>query len=178
MKVNVVKEGAKYGLIGGLITLLITYAAWGLTDTAGFVNITGIVNFIPFVIVILIITGINMRKANNNVLTFKDALKFAFVAYVVVAVMEALGTYVLYNWIDHDLTAKSFEIGKEKAIKMMEKFGASEQQIEETKIKMDKEGMDTGFKKTFLGLGMVLIWDFCKALLISLIIRREEKFED
>ncbi len=178
MKVNVVKEGAKYGLIAGLITLLVTYGAWGLTDTAGFVSITGILNFIPFVIIILIITGINLRKANGNVLTFKEALKFAFVAYVIVAVMEAVGTYVLYNWVDHELTAKSFEIGKEKAIKMMEKFGASEQQIEATKVKMDKEAMDTGFKKVFLGLGITIVWGFCKALLISLVIRREEKFED
>ena len=178
MKVNVVKEGVKYGLIGGLITLLLMYGAWGLTDTAGFVNISGIVTFVPYMIVILIITGINLRKSNNNVLTFKDALKFAFVAYVILAVTEAVGTYILYNWVDHDLTAKTFEIGKEKAIKMMSKFGASEQQIEETRIKMDKEGMDTGFKKVFLGLGIAIVWDFCKSLLIALVIRREEKFED
>ncbi len=178
MKVNVAKEGVKYGFIGGLITLLVTYAAWGLTDTNGFINITGILTFIPFVIIILIIAGLNLRKANGNTLSFKDALKFAFAAYVIVALMEAIGTYVLYNWVDHDLTARSFEIGKEKALKMMQKFGMSDQQVDEAMKKMDKEGPETGFKKIFLGTGIALIWDFCKSLLIALVIRREEKFED
>ncbi len=178
MKVNVLNEAVKYGVIAGLITLLTTFGAWGLADTGGFVSITGIVNFIPYVIIILIITGLNLRKANDNVLTFKDALKFAFAAYVIVAVIEAIGTYALYNWIDHDLTAKAFEIGKEKTLKLMQKLGASDQSIEETVKKMDKEGMDTGFKKIFLGLGYTLIWYFCKSLLLALVIRKEQKFED
>jgi hypothetical protein len=178
MKVNVLKEAVKYGVIAGLITLLINYGAWGLTDTAGFVSITGIVNFIPFIIILLIVTGLNLRKANDNVLTFKDALKFAFAAYVIVALFEAVGTYVLYNLVDTGLTAKSFEIGKEKAIKMMQTFGASDQKIEEATKKMDKDGVDTGFKKIFLGMGYSIIWYFCKSLLLALVIRKEQKFED
>lgn len=178
MKINASKEGVKYGLIGGLIYLVITYGAWVLTDTRGFVNITSIAGFIPYMIVILIVAGISLRKKNNNILTFKDALKFVFTAYVIIALIEALGNYILYNVLDHDLTARVFEIGKEKARKMMEMFGQSDEKTEEAMRKMDKDAKETSFKMVFLGLGYNLIWSFVKSLLISLIIRREEKFTD
>lgn len=178
MKVNVVNEGVKYGIIGGLIYLLTTFGAWGLCSTSGFVSATGIINFIPYMIVILIVTGLSLRKQNDNVLTYKDALKFVFVAYVVIAVTEAIGTYILYNLVDPQLTPKVAEIGKEKALKMMEKFGSSEQSMADAAKKIDADSKETGFKKIFLGMGFSLIWYFCKSLLLALVIRKEEKFAD
>jgi hypothetical protein len=178
MKVNVVNEGIKWGLIGGLIFLVITYGAWGLLDTNGFVSFTSIAGFIPYMIVILIVIGLQIRKRNEGVLPYKEALKFVFLAYTIIALTEAVGTYVLYNVLDHDLTAKVFEIGKEKARKMMEMFGQSEEKTEEAMSKMDKESKQTGLKVVFLGLGYNLIWYFVKSLLIALVIRKEEKFSD
>lgn len=178
MKVNVINEGIKYGIIGGLIFLLINFGAWGLGNTATFVSAISISSFVPYMIVILIIVGLSLRKQNDNLLTFQNALKFAFVAYIVVAVTEAIGNYVLFNFVDHDLTAKVFEISKDKALKMMQKFGASDQQIDEAMKKMDADSKQTTFKTVFLGLGLALVRNFCKALLIALVIRKEEKFAD
>jgi hypothetical protein len=178
MKVNVVKEGSKYGLIGGLLFLLINYGTWGLGSTATFVSVIGISSFIPYMIAILIITGFSLRKANNNVLTFQDALKFAFVAYIIISLTEAVGNYVLYNFLDHNLTAKVFEISKEKALKLMQKFGASDQQVDDAMKKMDADTKETTFKNVILGLGLALVWGFCKSMLVALIIRKEEKFAE
>jgi len=178
MKVNVINEGIKYGIIGGLIFLLINFGAWGLGSTATIVSAISISSFVPYMIVILIIVGLSLRKQNDNLLTFQNALKFAFVAYIVVALTEAIGNYVLFNFVDHDLTAKVFEISKDKALKMMQKFGASDQQIDEAMKKMDADSKQTTFKTVFLGLGLALVWNFCKALLIALVIRKEEKFAD
>ena len=119
-----------------------------------------------------------MRKANGDILTFQDALKFAFVAYIIIALIEAFGNYVLFNFLDHDLTAKVFEISREKAIKMMDKFGTSDAQKEEALKKMDSESKQTTIKTVVLGLGLALVWNFCKSLLIALVIRKEEKFAD
>ena len=44
--------------------------------------------------------------------------------------------------------------------------------------KVEAEPKHTSFKQIFLGLGITLIWNFCKSLLISLVIRKEAKFED
>lgn len=178
MKQNVFNEGIKYGVIGGLIFLLINFGAWGIGSTAIFVSVIGISSFVPYVIVMLIIAGLSLRKRNNNVLTFKDALKFVFVAYIVIAITEAIGNYVLFNLLDSELTAKVFEISKEKALKMMEKFGATEEQIDDAMKKMDAEAKQTTFKTIFLGLGTSIVWNFVKSLLIALAIRKEEKFAE
>lgn len=178
MKPNFNQSAIMYGVITGLIFLAITFGAWAMGSTESFVSIIGIATFVPFVVVTLIIGGIKLRKSNGNLMTFQEALKFTFLAYVIFAIIEAVGNYVLYAVIDPDLTAKVMEITIQKTMKMMETFGASEQQVEEALEKAKQEPKHTSFKQVFLGLGIGLIWNFCKSLLISLVIRREAKFEE
>lgn len=178
MTQNLNKSAITYGVITGLIYLVLTFGAWSIGNTGTFVSITGITTFIPYVIVTLIVAGIKLRKSNNNLMSFQEALKFTFLAYVIYALIEAIGNYVLYAVIDPDLTAKVMEITIQKTMKMMEAFGASESQMEEAMAKVDAEPKFTSFKQIFLGLGLALIWNFVKSLLISLIIRREAKFEE
>jgi len=178
MKVNVVNEGIKWGCINGLIAVLIMYGSWAAGINT-FVSFSFWANFCPYMIVILIIAGLQLKKQNEGLLPFSQALKFTFLSYVIVAVIGALGTYVLYNLIDKDLTMKSAEAGIAKTQSMMEKFGAKEEDIEKTIKSMREEGTKgTGLGKILMGTGMFLIWDFVKSLLISLVIRKEEKFAE
>ena len=139
MKPNLNQTAITYGVITGLIYLALTFGAWAVGTTDTFVSITGITTFIPYVIVTLIIVGIKLRKSNDNLMSFQEALKFSFLAYVIYALIEAVGNYVLYAMIDPDLTAKVMEITMQKTMKMMEAFGASEQQMEEAvgKVQLD-----------------------------------------
>lgn len=178
MKPNLNQTAIMYGVLTGLIFLAITFGAWAMSTTETFVTVLGITTFVPYVIVPLIIGGIKLRKQSDNIMTFGEALKFTFLAYVIFALMEAIGNYVLYAVVDPDLTSKVLEITIQKTQKMMEAFGASEQQMEEAMTKAQSEPQYTSFKQVFLGLGTSLIWNFVKSLLISLIIRREPKFED
>jgi hypothetical protein len=178
MKPNFNQAAITYGVITGLIFLALNFGAWAMAGTDTYVSVIGITTFIPYVIAFLIIGGIKLRKQNDNLMTFAEALKFTFLAYVIYALMEAIGNYVLYAIVDPDLTAKVLEISLQKTQKIMQAFGASEQQIEEAMNKAQKEPQYTSFKQVFLGLGVTLIWNFVKSLLISLIIRREPKFED
>ena len=178
MKPNFNQTAITYGVITGLIFLALNFGAWAMAGTDTYVSVIGITTFIPYVIIILIIGGIKLRKQHENLMTFAEALKFTFLAYVIYALMEAIGNYVLYAIVDPDLTAKVLEISLQKTQKMMQAFGASEQQIEDAMSKAQKEPQHTSFKQIFLGLGITLIWNFVKSLLISLIIRREPKFED
>ncbi|MES2004815.1 MAG: DUF4199 domain-containing protein [Bacteroidota bacterium] len=177
MKVNVVNEGIKYGSICGLIAVLIMYGSWaaGLNT---FVSIQFYTAFIPFMIAVIIIGGLQVKKQNGGILPYSQALKFSFLSYVIAALIVAIATYILYNLIDKELTMKSLQVGLEKTRSMMEKFGASEEDIDKALKRAQEDGAQgTGFKKIFLGTGLFLIWDFCKSLLISLVIRKEEKFE-
>ncbi len=177
MKVNIINEGAKYGLICGLIAVLIMFGGWaaGLNT---FTTIQFYSAFTPYMLVIILLGGFQLRKQNEGFLSFAESLKFSFMAYVVAAVLVAVATYILYNVLDKELTAKSAQVALEKTRTMMEKFGAKEEDIEKAIKNSEASMKETGIGKILLGTGIGLIWDFCKAMLISLVIRKEQKFED
>jgi len=95
-QINFVREGLKIGLINGAIALLLMYGSYfaGL-DT--FVTVQFISVFIPYMIIILIIYGFQLRKRNGGYLSFKDGLQYTFMSYVIVTLLVAVGTYILYN---------------------------------------------------------------------------------
>lgn len=176
MKINIINEGLKFGLICGLTAVLIMLGSWTMGIKV-FTATQFYSAFFPFMIIILIIGGLQLRKQNDGLLTFAEALKFNFLSYVVAAVVIAITTYLLYNFIDKDLTQKSAEIALAKSRDIMEKMGSSEEDIEKA-MKNSAESMkETGFKKILLGTGIGLIWDFVKALILAAIIKKEAKFE-
>lgn len=177
MKVNISKEAIKYGTIGGLLSLVVMYGSWAMgLDT--FVSARFVSSFIPYVLLVLIFAGISVRKQNDNLLTFAQALKFSFLAYVIVELIFAAGTYVLFNLIDAELAQKTLVIAMEKTQKFMENMGASAEDIEKSLDRTKDSGKDMSFKNVFLGMGLYLIWDFILSLLAAVIIRREPKLED
>lgn len=177
MKVNVVNEGVKYGTICGLIAVLLMYVPWAMGLNT-FVSLQIYMGFIPYMIVIIILGGLQIRKQNEGFLSYAQSLKFSFLSYVIAAILIAVATYILYNLIDKELTQKSLQVGLEKTRSFMEKLGASEDDIAEALKRTEEGTSDTGPGKILLGTGMGLIWDFCKSLLIALIIRKEEKFTE
>ena len=177
MKVNIINEGAKFGLICGLFAILLMFGSW----TAGitiFTTVQFYSAFAPYMIGILLFGGFQLRKQNGGYLSFAEALKFNFLAYVVAAVLIAVSIYILYNILDKDLTQKSAQIAMEKTRQLMEKMGSSDEDIEKAMKNSAVSMQETGFKKIFLGTGLGLIWDFVKAMLLSLVVKKELKFED
>jgi hypothetical protein len=177
MKVNIVNEGLKYGLICGLTAVLIMFGSW-TTGIKTFTAVQFYSAFTPYMIVIILLGGFHLRKQNGGFLSFAESLKFGFLSYVIAAVLVAISTYLLYNIIDTELTTKSAQVALEKTRELMEKMGSKEDDIEKAMASSAESMKDTGFKKIFLGTGLGLIWDFCKAMLIALVIKKEVKFED
>ena len=169
--VNFIREGIKIGVINGVIALLLMYGSYfaGL-DT--FVTVQFYSRFIPYMMIILIIYGFQLRTKYGGYLSFKEALQYSFMSYVVVAVLVAIGTYILFNLVDKDLTQKSFELSMEKIKQTFTSMGMKEEEIE--KAIGNKEVQKTDLKTIFLGTGFGLIWDFIVSLIVSLIIRREK----
>lgn len=169
--INFVREGVKIGLINGAIALLLMYGSYfaGL-DT--FVTVQFISKLIPYMMVILIIYGFQLRKRNGGLLPFRDALKYSFMSYVIVAILVAIGTYILFNLVDKDLTQKSFDISLEKIKTTFAGMGMKEEELEKAMGK--KEAQKTDFPTIFLGTGFSLIWDFVVSLIVAVIIRREK----
>jgi len=171
--VDVKREGIKVGIINGLIALALMYGSYSMGMDV-FINQQYLNTFLPYMIIVLLIAGFRLRKKNGGYLSFKEAMQFTFLSYVIAAILIAIGTYILYNLIDKDLTEKSFALGIEKTRGVMERLGASDDEIEKTLGRMENEKTETGFKTILLGTGLGLIWDFVKSLLITLIIRKEK----
>ncbi len=178
MENNNIKQGVTYGIIGGLIFLVLLFGVWAVGSVENFVAVTGVTTLIPYLFIILLVVGFKLRKDNGGLYSFKEALQFTFVAYVIFALIEAVGTYVLYALVDPEMTAKVIEIAISKTMQMMEKFGASEAQIEETIKKMQAEPKVTSFKQVFLGLGLAIVFGFIKALVLSIIVKKNEEVPD
>ena len=172
-QVNLIKEGVKIGLINGAIALLLMYGSYfaGL-DT--FVTVQFVSLFIPYMIVILIVYGLQLRKRYGGYLTFKEGLQFTFMSYVIVTVLVAIGTYILFNLIDKNLTQKTFDISIEKTRNFMQGLGAKPEDIDKEVERMGGAPKGTGIKNIVFGAGQELIWHFVKSLLITLIIRKEK----
>ena len=172
-QINFVREGVKVGMINGVIALLLMYGSYyaGM-DT--FVTMQFVSIFVPYMIIILIIHGLQLRKRNGGLLAFKDGLQFTFMSYVIATVLIAVGTYILFNLIDKNLTQKSFELSLEKTRKFMANMGAKPEEIDKQLKSFGSTPKETGVKNIVLGAGTDLIWHFVKSLLITLIIRREK----
>lgn len=174
MQALIKKEAWKFGLIIGLLNLLLLFGTWA-AGTETFVSTQFIAIWVPYNFAILLIAGFSLRKKNEDQITFQEGLKFVFMSYVIASLMQAVATYVLYNFIDPGLTDRSFQIGLEKTTRMLEKMGASEEQIEKAIADAEKNKSGTGFKTVFMGLGLGLIFDFVKSLIIAAIIKKEKK---
>jgi hypothetical protein len=170
-QINFIKEGVKMGFINGVIALVLMYVSY-YAGMDVFVDTQFISGFVPYMIVILIVYGFQLRKKNGGYLSFKDGIQYAFMSYVIVTIVIALGTFVLFNVIDKNLTQKTFDLSLEKTRKLMQGMGAKQEDIDKQLESIGAKG--TGAKNFILGIGLDLIWSFVKSLLITLIIRREK----
>lgn len=171
--VDIKKEGIKFGLINGMLALLLLFGSYYMGFNA-FANMQFIDNFLPYMMIILIIAGFQIRKQNGGYLPFKEAIQFTFLSYVIAAFLTAVGTYVLFVLIDQSLTDRLFRAGIEKNRILMERMHASKEDIEKFLEDAAKNKSETNLKNIFLGLGIELIKDFVISMVIAIIIRKEK----
>jgi hypothetical protein len=165
--INFIREGVKIGLINCAIALLLMYGSY-FAGMDAFVNEQFISKFIPYMMIILIIYGFQLRKRNGGYLAFKEGLQYSFMSYVIVALLMAIGTYVLFNIIDKELTRKVYDAMMIK----MTSMGMKPEELE--KVMGKREDQQTGVRTIFFGTGTGLIWDFVISLIVAIIIRREK----
>ena len=165
--INFIREGVKIGLINGALALILMYGSY-FAGLDAFVAEEFFSKFIPYMMVILIIYGLQLRKRNGGYVAFKEGLQYSFMSYVIVAIIVAIGTYILYNLIDKNLTQKVYDISFERYTNM----GMKEEDL--VKMMGKREDQNTGAARIFLGSGFNLIFKFIASLIVTLIIRREK----
>lgn len=144
MNVIIKKNGFTFGVLSGIISILITtmiyvidinmFASW-------WIGLTGITISIILAIVLLSKT----KKELNGQMTFKESFTTYFIMAVISILIATFFNVLLFNFIDPSLKESMKEIILKATIGMMQKFGAEKQAINQAiKSLKDTDNFSTG----------------------------------
>ena len=124
---------------------------------------------------ILVYGVIDYRKQNGGFLEFKEAFKLGFLVLMVAAILGVLFNGLLYTVIDPGLPEQLKEIAIENTVRMMEKFGSTEADIDDAVDRIQAQSFTLGAQLTNLlwavpvnALFAVIIAAFLKLSLIHI----------
>jgi hypothetical protein len=164
------------GITSGLIFSVFSFGTY-YSGINSFFSFSIIYKFLPVVAIMVIIFGFNLRKRLGGFISFKEALQFALVSYLVYEIFAAIVTYLLFVVIDPQLTQKLKEAGTEFSMKILKSAGAPREEMDKTLANMKKQQETTGYKNIWLGLGTNLVLDFIISMLVAVIVKKEQPAE-
>lgn len=132
------KNGITFGIITGVISILITASIY-IVDlklfTAWWIGLLSFAVFITIGIYLLSKT----KKELGGIFPFKDAFTTYFISAVIGIVVSVTFNIVLFNFIDTEAKETVQEISIEAAVGMLKKFNTPTEVIKETVENMTKE---------------------------------------
>ena len=163
--------GVTYGLICGLASII-----FGLILYMGGVKMfVNPIAYLGFVIPIVIATlgGLKQKKNNGGYIEFSEALKTVFLIFVIGSVISTAFNYILLNFIDIPFREALAQETAEKTAQFMQKFGASQDQIDKATEDILK-GNSYTIGKQLLGVAFFCIVWFIVSLIIAAIIKKKK----
>ncbi len=131
------KNGITYGIITGVVSILITTLIYTI-DLKLFTSMwVGLANIL-FYIIIGIVLLMKTKKELNGIFPFKDAFTTYFISAVIGILMSVAFNIVLFNFIDPAAKETIKEITIKYAVEMMEKFDAPSSAVNEAIKEMEK----------------------------------------
>lgn len=128
MNAIVKKNGINYGIIIGIISILITAAIYAI-DLKLFVNMWLGFSIIAIFIIIGIVLVSKTKKQLGGLITFKEAFTVYFMAAAIGATMSVLFNILLFNVVDPAAKDALNDLALETTVEMMKKFGAPTSEI-------------------------------------------------
>lgn len=150
---NFKSTSLKWGLIGGLLIILFSIIMYAI-DSALLVNSwVGIIGLA--VLITVIVFGIKeVKTGQEGFISLSEALFAGFLVYVIASFLHTVFQYALFNWIDTNLPVLLKEKTIATTVEMMQKFGASEDDINKTLSQLDG--------KLDVGNPVNMFWNFLK----------------
>lgn len=126
-------------------------------------------------IIAMIMAGWRVRKNNDGLLKYRDALRTVFGVWVV-----SNAIFWLFYWYLFNLHPELIEIQRELALNGLESMKNTTSQLSGSKYEMAKrqineENMSVGLKEAAQGWVFSIIFGFLLSLLMALFVRREYK---
>lgn len=175
---NIKKEnmGLLFGIIGGMASIIFSLILY-LGGVEWFVSPIAYLGFaIPIVFGVL--AGIRAKKQHGGYLEYGQALKTVFLALIIMSVISTLFSYILFNFIDVPFREALAQRTAQVAAKMMERFGASQEDIDKAMANsMNQNNYSIG--KMALGLAFSCIfWFIVSAIIAAIIKKKRPPFEN
>ena len=164
----------KFGVVAGLLFAALCFGCWAAGMNA-FASFFFFFTWMPVIFVLFLIGAFQKRKQLGGYINFKEALVFAFLAYVIYEIFYAIVTIVLFKIVDPQLQDKVLVTIMDKTRAFMEKVGASETTIDDALNKAQQNNKETySVKQVFIGFGTSVIYDFIKSIIIAAISQRKK----
>lgn len=167
------KNGINFGIITGVISILITGFIY-LVDiklfTAWWIGIVSIIIYLAIGIYLLIKT----RKELGGVFSFKDAFTTYFISAVIGIAISVAFNILLFNYIDPSLKDSVQELSIESAVNMMKKFGTPTSEIKKAVEKMSESNQFETFNQ-LKGAAFSIIFSSIFGLILAAIFKSKPK---
>jgi hypothetical protein len=151
------KLSIRYGLIIGVISIVLTLIFWVIDPLMQYTN--SWVSFLVFVImiVLLVVFGIETRKAAGGYWTFGEAFKSLLLMSVIVSILTAVFNYILFAFIDPTLSQRASEAVITKLNDQLSSSGISQDKIDEMSKSVEGKLQPTITNMGVnLGIGLVI----------------------
>ena len=130
-----VSFGVKWGIIIGFIYSLFLFMRY--SNGAGNPVMLGIWAFVGYiaVLVLLLISGFQLRKRNGGFIELKDAFKILFLTVLIFELFYALFNFIYLKYIDPEF----FQRLRDSTEALLQKSNQSQEKIDELLEQMDQQ---------------------------------------
>jgi hypothetical protein len=164
------------GLIAGLALILLTTILY-----LGGINVfLGYGAYLGYLLLIgaAVTSALMEKKAQNGFLEFREALKAAFLVFVIALALQSIFNWVLMNFIDTGFRSALEKAILDKTEKFMQGMKIDQDTIDKT-LDEQRGKNQYAFPKILMGLCFSYVFSFLIALLIAAIVKRKKpEFHD
>lgn len=169
------KQSAKYGVILGLISLVLGIVILFVTkNLTSFLSITAFsygINTILYVLIAVLFSFI-LRRRNGGRWTFSVALKSIFLMLLVSTIISNIGTLIYVHYINPTLQQEALYNTINVTIQYMEDSGAPDDIIDANIAKLEEQIDSVGnvtFFQSLSGIAISILTQFIFSLVLAAI---------
>src|SRR5690606_711482 len=176
---EVKKEGIKYGIYLGIISLVISIVSmYVLVNSSDFKISSIITGSISFVLMIALSAyfAVLLRRVAGGFWNFSQALKGIFIMLAITVIISTVGG-ALFNLVNPEPQQIVFDKTINLTIETMESIGADDDLIDKQVADLEQQRDELrkfSIGQNLKGLGVALIMYFIFALILAAILKREK----
>ena len=161
----------KWGVVGGLVSVILTLLIYFISPSS-LASFSLIFVFLLVSLFFLIWGGIDFRKANNDEISFVEALMATIIIALISSFIGTLFSYILMNYIDPQLPELIKQKVIENTVAMMEKFNTPDDKIDEAIENIKSQSFSGGISDYALKFANSMIMNTIFCLIVAAFIKR------